>query len=114
MSSQLSLFGESSELFVTPSELVLRALPLVAPTIEVVDPDGVLSDLQSVHICISTLKRCAPKHDSAINDWPQYAVASMRRELRRAMERGQTRHQIEMLADAVFTSSAPTDEMGAE
>lgn len=102
MSSQLSLFGEVPELLKTPSERVQEALPLVAPTINAMDPDGLLSDLQAVHVAISALKRSAPKFDEAINDWPHFAVASMRHELRRAIERGQTRHQLEVLADAVF------------
>ena len=102
MSSQLSLFGDVPELLKTPSERVQEALPLVAPTISAVDPEGVLSDLQAVHVAVSALKRSAPKFDEAINDWPHFAVASMRHELRRAMARGQTRHQVEVLADAVF------------
>ena len=111
MSSQLSLFGET-EIFMVPSELVVQALPLVAATIDVADPDGALSGLQSVHVCISSLKRAASRFDPSIDDWRPFAVASMKRELRRAIERGQTLHEVEILAEKVFSANDSASQEG--
>jgi len=85
-----------------PSELVAQALPLVSHTIDDVDPEATLSDLQAVHVAVSALKRAATRFDPSINDWGPFAVASMKRELTRAMERGHMRHQVEVLAERVF------------
>lgn len=113
MSSQLSLFGES-EILMAPSELVAQALPLVAHTIDEADPEGTFSDLQAAHVAVSALKRAATRFDPSINDWGQFAIASMKRELRRAMERGHTRHQVEVLADRVFAMDVDDAQEGDE
>jgi len=104
MSTQLSLFGEPNNPLKTPSEYVAEAIPLVAVTIDVADVDGLLSELQAVHVAISALKRAATRFDPAINDWRPFAVAAMKTELRRSIERGETRHQVEVLAEMVFGS----------
>lgn len=90
----------------TPADLVRQALPWVAAVITRTDPDGQLSDLRAVQVCVDALKRAANRFDPYRSTWERWAVTAMQSDLERALESGQAKHSIELLTDAVFGAEA--------
>lgn len=95
-----------NELLKTPSEYIAEVLPLAADVLAVCDPDGRLSDLQGAQICVNSLKRATSRYDRGTGDWARFAVAAMRADILRAIDRGEFVHPAEALADLVFAANA--------